>query len=282
MPHPADTISSVKLGWAVAWSAFWTGFPFKIIVALLLLTAEIPPWEGAGLITLLAASVPIDIWAVALTARTIFLERLGMEIRGPVGLGLWWQGAALGVAVLGVAYYVVGTTINVGQKIAAAIIDVIKKIYELPIAEQITIELLLWSIPTAIVILVCLLIWLQLFGWRVKRFVMTKGQTSSASLPERVRQWDYARVPADPTLMLVSIAGVAVALTVTFWVLLPVTTPHRHPDYPPPPTEAVKKPVKPEEMLKKTETTLAKAEAVLEAVEKEKAKEKKKPAGKGK
>ncbi len=282
MPHPADTISSVKLGWAVAWSAFWTGFPFKIIVALLLLTAEIHPWEGAGLVTLLAASVPIDIWAVGLTARTIFLERLGMKVPGPVGLGLWWQGAALGAVVLGTAYYAVGTTVAVGQKIAAVIIDVIKKVYELPIAEQITIELLLWSVPTAIIILVCLLIWLQLFGWRVKRFVMTKGQTSSESLPERVRQWDYARVPADPTLMLVSIAGVAVVLTVTFWVLLPVTTPHRHPDYPPPPSEAVKKSVKPEEMLKKTETTLVKAEAVLEAVEKEKAKEKKKPAGKGK
>jgi hypothetical protein len=82
--------------------------------------------------------------------------------------------------------------------------------------------------------------------------------------------------------VLVSIAGVAVVLTVTFWVLLPVTTPHRHPDYPPPSSEAVKKSVKPEEMLKKTETTLTKAEAVLEVVEKEKAKEKKKPTGKGK
>jgi hypothetical protein len=282
MPHPVDTISSVKLAWAIAWSAFWTGFPFKIIVALLLLTAEIPPWEGAGLVTLLVLSVPVDIWAVGLTARTIFLERLGMQVHGPVGLGLWWQGAALGVVVLGGAYYAVGTTVAVSQKIAAAIIGVIKKIYALPIAEQITLELVIWSVPTAMVILVCLLIWLKLFGWRVKRFVMTKGQTSSESLPERVRQWDYARVPADPTLVLVSIAGVAVVLTVLFWVLLPVTTPHRHPDYPPPPSEAVKKPVKPEEMLKKTETTLAKAEAVLEAVEKEKAKEKKKPTGKGK
>ena len=136
--------------------------------------------------------------------------------------------------------------------------------------------------PSAIVALVCLLIWLKLFGWRVKRFVVTSGQTSSAGLGERVRQWDYARVPADPILMLVSITGVAVVLTVTFWVLLPVTTPHRHPDYPPPQTETVKKKAKPEEMLKKTETTLVKAEAVLESLEQEKAKGKKKPACKGK
>jgi hypothetical protein len=204
-----------------------------------------------------------------------------MEVRGPVGVSLWWQGAVLGALVLSGAYYAVGTTVAVGQKIAAAIIALIKKVYPtLPIAEQITLELLLWTIPTAIVMLVCVLIWLQLFGWRVKRFVMTSGQTSSASLLERVRQWDYARVPADPTLVLVSFAGVIVTLTVVFWVLLPVTTPHPHPDYPLPEVEKVKKPVKPEELIKRTEATLEKAEAVLTALEKEKSKETKK--GKGK
>ncbi len=109
---------------------------------------------------------------------------------------------------------------------------------------------------------------------------MTSGQTSSASLLERVRQWDYARVPADPTLVLVSFAGVIVTLTVVFWVLLPVTTPTPHPDYPLPPVEKAAKPVKPEELIKKTEATLEKAEAVLTALEKEKRKETKK--GKGK
>ena len=281
MSHPATAISSVKLAWALSWSAFWTGFPFKLIVALLLLSAQIHPWEGAGLIALLALSVPIDIWAVGLTARTIFLERMEMEIRGPVGIALWWQGAALGVVALGAAYYAVGTTVTVGQKVAAAVFDVVKKVIPVPIAEQITIELLMWSIPAAIVVIVLLLIWLKLFGWRIKRFTVAAGQTSSAGLQERVREWDAWRVPADSMLMLVSFTGVAVLLTVVFWVLLPVTTPHRHPDYPPPQTEAVKKKVKPEELLKKTETTLVKAEAVLESLEAEKSKEKKgKPKGK--
>jgi len=117
------------------------------------------------------------------------------------------------------------------------------------------------------------LLWLQLFGWRVKRFVVTSGQTSAASFVERVRQWDYARVPADPTLVLVSFAGVIVTLTVVFWVLLPVTTPTPHPDYPLQQVEKVKKPVKPEELIKKTEATLKKAEAVLAALEKEKSRE---------
>ena len=120
MSHPATAISSIKLAWALSWTAFWTGFPFKAIVALLLLAGQVHPWEGTGLIALLTVSVPIDVWALGLTARTFFLERMGVEVRGPVGIGLWWQGAVLGSATLGAAYYAVGATAAVGQKIAAA------------------------------------------------------------------------------------------------------------------------------------------------------------------
>lgn len=283
MSHPATAISSVKLAWDVSWAAFWTGFPFKVIVALLLLAAQVHPWEDAGLIALLAASAPIDIWALGLTARTFFLERMGMEVRGPVGFALWWQGAALGVLALGAAYYAVGGTAALGQRAAHWAFGLVKKvIQEFPIAEQITIELLIWTVPATIVLIACLLIWLKLFGWRIKRFALAAGQTSSAGLQARVREWDAWRVPADPVLMLVSFSGAVVALTVVFWVLLPVTTPHPHEDYPLPKVAAPKKPVKPEELLKKTETTLVKAEAVLESLEQEKAKDKKKPAGKGK
>jgi hypothetical protein len=282
MPHPATAISSVKLAWALSWTAFWTGFPFKMIVALLLLAGQIHPWEGAGLIALLAVSVPIDIWALGLTARTFFLERMGIVVRGPVGIGLWWQGAVLGVLTLGAAYYAVGATAAVCQKAAAATLEVVKKVIPIPVAEQITIELLMWAVPATIVAIIFLLIGLKLFGWRIKRFAVASGQTSSAGLQERVREWDDWRVPADSILMLVSFTAVVVLLTVVFWVLLPVTTTHRHPDYPPPPTDAVKKQVKPEQLLKKTDATLAKAEAVLDLLEKEKAKEKKKPAGAGK
>ncbi len=279
MAHPATAISSVKLAWALSWTAFWTGFPFKMIVVLLLLAAQIHPWEGAGLIALLVVSVPIDVWALGLTARTFFLDRLGVEVRGPVGIGLWWQGAVLGMVMLGVAYYAVGVTAALCQKAAAATLDLVKKVLPIPVAEQITIELMMWAVPATIVAIVCLLIWLKLFGWRIKRFVVASGRTSSADMQERVREWDGWRVPADSILMLVSFAAVAVLVTVTFWVLLPVTTPHRHPDYSSPPTASVKKRVKPEDLLKQTDTTLAKAEAVLELLEKEHDKDKKKPAG---
>jgi hypothetical protein len=282
MNHPH--ISSVKLAWAVSWSAFWTGFPLKMIAALLLLSMQVHPWEGAGLAALLVISIPIDIWALGLTARTFFLERLGMEVKGPVGAQLWGQGAVLGVVVLGAAYYAVGGAVAVGKSIAHTVFEVVKKIIpEFPIAEQITIELLIWAIPAAIVATLMVIIWLKLFGWRIKRYLAAHGQAGAVSFLDRVRQWDLSRVPADPVLMLVSLSGVAVLLTVAFWVFLPETTTHRHPDYPAVETVKAKKPVKPEEVLKKTDASLAKAEAVLEALEKAKtADNKKKPAGKGK
>src|SRR5437879_12448965 len=129
MAHPVESISSIKLAWAVSWSAFWTGFPFKLIVALLLLAGQVHPWEGAGLVTLLVVSVAIDIWAVGLTARTVFLERLGMEVGGPVGVTLWWQAAVVGALVLAEAYYAVRATVAVSQKVAATMIDLVNHVY---------------------------------------------------------------------------------------------------------------------------------------------------------
>lgn len=282
-PH-ITSISSVKLAWAVSWAAFWTGFPFKMSLVLLLLSMQVHPWEGAGLVALLVVSIPIDIWALGLTARTVFLERLGIDVKGPVGVQLWMQGAGLGVVMLGASYYAVGGAVAVGQSVAHAIFVAVKKFFPgFPIAEQITLELLIWGIPTVIVAILMGIIWLKLFGWRIKRYLATHAQAGPASFLDRVRQWDYARVPADPVLMLVSFTGVVVILTVAFWVFLPETTTHRHPDYPPVEVVKVKKPVKPEEVLQKTDMSLAKAEAVLEVLEKEKtADNKKKPSGKGK
>jgi hypothetical protein len=218
-----------------------------------------------------------------LTARTVFLERLGVEVKGPVGPVLWWQGAALGAGMLAIAYYVVGGVVSIGQQAAAAIIGLLKMVYpELPIAEQITLELLLWSVPAAIVSLVLLVVWLKLFGWRIRRFVVTYGTASSASYQERVHRWDDSRIPPDPALVLGSLGGVAVVLTVLFWLFLPVTTPHPHENYPQPEARTPHKSVKPEEVLKQTETTLAQAEAILQALEEDKGKDLKKAEQKGK
>jgi hypothetical protein len=270
MDDLVEKASSVKMAWGVSWSAFWTGLPFKLIAAVLLLAMQVSPWEGIGLAAMLVIAVPIDIWALGLTARTYFLERFGLELPGPVGLRLWGQGIVIGVGVLAAGYYIVGGSITLAKQATAGIISFVKRIFpQFPIAEQITFELLLWTVPVVLVCLILGLVALKLFGWRVKKVVNAIGRPSGAAYPERVRRWDSARVPADQTLLFISLAGVVVLLTTAFWFFLPLTTPHPHQDFQP----VVSKPpkaLKPEDLLKQTETSLAKAEAVLQVLEKEK------------
>jgi hypothetical protein len=275
MSSTLEKTSSIKVGWDVCWSAFWTGLPFKLIVAVVLLAMQVHPWEGAGLTALLVISIPIDIWALRLTARTYFLERYSMELEGPIGLKLWWQGAIIGAAFLSASYYVVPAAASIGKQIDDAVVAGIKKIFPgFPIAEQITLDVLLLSIPPIIAGVVLALVALQVYGWRIKRTVESSGHPSPEPFVERVRRWDYYRVPRDQALMFLSFAAVIVLVTLVFWIVLPVTTPHPSEEYK---TEVAKpvKPVKPEDTLKRTETSLAKAEAVLHTLEQEKAKEKK-------
>ena len=285
MTTDVANVSSIKMAWGLCWAAFWTGFPLKLIMAVLLLAMQVPPWEGAGLTALLIVSIPVDLWALGLTARTYFLERHGLELEGAIGLALWWQGALIGVAFLAAAYFAGSAAVSIGKQIAASIIGGIKKVFPgFSIAEQITLELLLWTIPVAAVLGILALIALKIYGWRIKATVTSAGRPTAAPLAERVRRWDYARVPGDPGLVLTSFAAVIVLLTVVFWLFLPVMTPHPSEEY----KVQVKKPVKhlkPEDMLKQTETSLAKADAVLNSLEQEKGKEKKKatkPEQKGK
>src|SRR6266581_4911421 len=145
MTQAVEKVSSIKLAWAVCWSAFWTGFPLKLIAAVVLLAMQAHPWEGAGLMALLVVSIPIDIWALRLTARTYFLEQYGVELEGPIGLALWGQGAVVGGVFVAATYFAIGATASGAKQVAASIIEGIKKPFpKFPIAEQITLELLLW------------------------------------------------------------------------------------------------------------------------------------------
>ncbi len=45
-------MSNTKLGLLVFWPTFWTGFPIKMVVALLLLAAHMHPWEGSWAISI--------------------------------------------------------------------------------------------------------------------------------------------------------------------------------------------------------------------------------------
>jgi hypothetical protein len=97
-----------------------------------------------------------------------------------------------------------------------------------------------------------------------------------------VTRWDLMRVPTDQGLLLVSLAGAGVLLSLVFWAILPVTTPNPH--------DCCKKPelraeptFKPIESLDKNAQRIASLAAQVEAMERHKTETKgQKEKGKGK
>jgi len=266
-------LSPVKLGLAVAWPAFWTGTPIKIVLGLLLLAMGQHPWEFPGLAFLLLLSIPVDIWAVGLVGRTVFLERLGVQPPAPLGLTLWWQGAALYATYGSLACFLARQTIAGAKALAARIMD-LELLKAWPVAERISVELVLWSSVATVVLLALTLGGLFLFGKLVQRQAAAAGPLS-APYEARVHQWDLMRVPADQPLMLTVFTATGVVLVLLLWAFMPVTTPHPHESYRQDEKKAA--PVlKPVEALQKAERVLTQAETSVQALE-EKAKK-----GKGK
>lgn len=277
MSGSASNISAIKLGLLVAWPAFWTGVPLKLVISLLLLAMGLHPWEMPGLAFLLLLSIPIDIWALNLSTKTVFLERLRMKAPDSAGLTIWWQAMLLNAIYLPILYVVGGEAISISKSIAAWILEFFK---EIPVAERISIELVLWGTPATIVILVLVLAWLYFFGRIVKRqaAMAVSGDTAFSNV---VRQWDLMRVPADQPLVLTAITAVGVCLVLLLWAFMPVTTPHPHESER---KDVAKVPVfKPTDVLQKTEKVIAKAEAAVQSLEEKAATESQKDEkGKGK
>lgn len=262
MSGPEPQISSVKLGLLVAWPAFWIGVPLKLVLSLLLLAMGLHPWEMPGLAFLLLLSIPIDIWALGLSAKTVFLERLRIKAPEGAGLALWWQSALLNAVYLPILYFVGAEAISISKSVAAWIMGFFK---DMPVAERISLELVLWGTPATLILLMLVVGWLYLFGIIVKRqaAVATKADPTFQGV---VRQWDLMRVPSDQPLTLTAITGVGVLLVFLFWAFMPVTTPHPH--------ESQKKEVskvtpvlRPAEAIQKTEKVIAKAEAAVQSLE---------------
>ncbi len=275
-------MSSVKLGLAIAWPAFWTGVPIKIVIALLLLAMGLHPWEMPGLAFLLLLSIPIDIWALDLSSKTVFLERLRLQPPALVGLTLWWQATLFNAPYLPVAYLIESQTVS-GAKAAAGRILQLELLKSLPVPERIGIELTMWGSIAAVVLLALVLGWLFGFGRIVGRQLVT-ARPAAEPYQALVRQWDLLRVPADQPLLLTVFAATGVTLVVLFWAFMPVTTPHPHELYQKP-QEKVAPPLKPAEALQKTEKVIAQAESAVQALEakaQEEAKNKGKNKGTGK
>ncbi len=264
MTAQPSQLSPVKLGLAVAWPAFWTGVPIKIVLGLLLLAMGQHPWEFPGLAFLLLLSIPIDIWAVGLVGRTVFLERLGLQPPASLGLTLWWQGAALYATYGALACFLERQTIDMSQSVAGKIMDIgLMKV--LPVAERISIELVLWGSVSAVVLLTLALGGLFLFG-KLVQWQADAASPASAPYEARVHQWDLMRVPADQPLMLTVFAATGVTLVLLFWAVMPVTTPHPHESYKQDEKKAAPA-LKPTEALQKAERVLTQAEASVQALE---------------
>jgi hypothetical protein len=277
MTDQAPSMSSVRLGLAVAWPAFWTGIPIKIVLFLLLLAAGLHPWEMPGLAFLLLLSIPVDLWAVGLSARTVFLERLRLQPPESLGLTLWWQMMLLNAVYLPLAYVIESQGVSAAKAVAGRIMET-ELLKGVPVAERISLELNLWGVPATILLLLLVLGWLFLFGWIVRRQAAA-ARPAEAPYPALVRQWDLLRVPADQPLVLTVVAVTGVILVLLFWSFMPVTTPHPHELYKKEPAK-IEPPLKPVEALQKTEKIIAQAEAAVQALEKDKGKPKGKAKGK--
>ena len=261
-------MSNVKLGLLVFWPTFWTGFPLKMVIVLLLLAAHIHPWEGTGLAALLLLSIPIDIWALGLCARTVFLERLSLDSPKGMGLRLWAHWAVFSAIYLPLLFFIVGGAKALAISATEATIHFVEESFMvIPIAEKITLELLMWSTPTTLVLIA------MLGGWMVGLGALTQRQVRASTpvngtFQDIVYQWDSIRIPKDQPLLLTAFMGVGVVLVFLFWGLIPVSTPHPHEDYEFINVKKVEKRIVPKDILKKAEKVLARAEATIIELEK--------------
>lgn len=313
MTTERNLMSSAQLGLGILWPAFWTGLPIKLafvllflslgivhfetrigLAFLLLLTSPVTIFalptitlgleshlgEGVGLALLFVVAVPIDIWALGVVGRTFFLERLRREPQDGLGLSLWWKGAFVGAIFLPILWIVVSMTTETSISIVQWMFetDLLKRV---PVAERISIELLLWGTVVLGVLLLLLVIGLSLVG-RIFQPTVASALPSTRTYQELITRWDLMRVPADQGLMFAALTGGVVILSLLFWVSLPVFTPHPHDCCKKPEVKAIPA-FKPLETLNKDEKIIAQLAAQIETLEKQKAEavlEKKKSKGK--
>lgn len=271
-------MSNTKLGLLVFWPTFWTAFPIKLVVILLLLAAHTHPWEGVGLFILLLVSIPVDIWALGLCARTVFIDRLKVDPQPGIGPNLWIRWAVFSAIALPVIKIIVSLVMEIAKSVVANIIESLKEhIYPtLPIAEQISLELVMWGSVASISLIVCILGWLYGLGWLAQPFVRS-AKSLDGTGDDRANFWDSLRVPADQPLLLTAFTGVGVVLVFIFWGLMPATTPHPHAEYEYTFEKKEVKVVEPKKVLKEAEQVLAKAELVVKKLQNEKSENSEKP-----
>ena len=263
-------MSNIKLGLLVFWPTFWTGFPIKMVFCLLLLAAHMHPWGGEGFFLLLLVSIPIDIWALGLCARTVFIDRLRVDPEPGIGKNLWIRWAVFSAIALPLIKMIVSGVTDVAKSVTSSIVHSIEEsISDIPVAEQISIELVMWGSVASVVLILCILGWLYGLGWLTQPFVKN-AKPLDGTEEERANFWDGLRIPADQPLLLTAFTGAGVVLAFVFWALIPSTTPHPHEEYEFISSGQKEVKVEPKKVLKEAEKVLAKAELVVKKLEEEK------------
>lgn len=312
-------MSPTKIGFGILWPACWTGIPIKAVFAVLAMTMGLVHFEGrfglaflmlfASPVTVFAApiiiavfetqfgegiglplifgmSIPVDIWALGLVGRTFFLERLRKEPpHDGLGFAIWWRAALIGTFFLPLLWWIVSrvTEIAITASHSMAEMDSMRHLFGtgLPIAERIGLELTIWGSISSAVLIVLAVIGISMLGQIIRRMA-ENSRPASENYQEIVTRWDLMRVPTDQGLLLASLAGAGVLLSLVFWAILPVTTPNPH-DCCKKPELRVEPPFKPIESLDKNAQRIASLAAQVEAMERQKTEPKgQKEKGKGK
>lgn len=319
MAEERESMSPTKIGFGILWPACWTAIPIKAVIAVLFMTMGLVHFEGRfglaflmllaspvtvfaapiimaifethfgegiGLPLIFGASIPIDIWALGVVGQTFFLERLRKEPpHDGLGFAIWWRAALIGTFFLPLLWWIVShvTEIAISASHSMAEMESMRHIFDtgLPVAERIGLELTIWGSISTAVLMVLAVIGVSILGQIIRRMA-ENARPASENYQGLVTRWDLMRVPTDQGLLLASVTGIGVVLSLMFWTILPVTTPHPH--------ECCKKPevqaepvFKPIESLNKNEQRIASLAAQVEAMERQKAETKgQKEKGKGK
>jgi hypothetical protein len=313
MSDERESLSPTKVGLGVLWSAFWTGIPIKLAIAVLFLALGIMHFEGrfglafamllaspvtvfalptismgfeshlgegVGIALLFLFCIPIDIWALGVVGRTYFLEKFRKEPPDGLGQTLWWKCALVGAIFLPILWLVVGVVTSTSISMAKSLFEA-ELFKGVPVAERISLELTLWGGASSAVLIILLLIGVSLVG-RMIRGTAEAASPVSENYQGVVTRWDLMRVPADQGLVLTAMTLAGVVFSILFWAALPVTTPHPHECCKKPET-AVTPPFKPIDALSKDEKVIAQLAAQVEALEQKKSEEEaQKTKGKGK
>ena len=317
MAEDRESMSPTQIGFGILWPACWTGIPIKAVFAVMVMTMGLVHFEGRfglaflmlfaspatifaapiimtmyethfgegiGLPLIFAASIPVDIWALGLVGRTFFLERLRKEPPyDGLGFAIWWRTALIGTFFIPLLWWIVSHVTDIAIAASRSMVEMesLRHLFDtgLPVAERIGLELTIWGTISFVVLMVLAIVGVSILGQVVRRMA-EQARPAPQNYQGLVTRWDLMRVPVDPAVLLGSLAVAGVILSVVFWSILPVTTPHPH--------ECCKKPevamepvFKPAESLNKTTGRLAQLVAQVEAMEQQKA-EVKDPHDKGK